>query len=434
MSSEQALRKSGPSLRTDILITGGGMVGAAQALALARLGYSVCLLERSPPPPFNPAEDPDVRVSAINLASEALLSEWGAWPDILAQRAHPYARLAVWEKSARALRLPGLAHPLNRTDFAAREIDQTHLGHMIENRVVQRGLLAAVAREPRIHLEAAEAVELLDASEAGVRLRLSNGQVIATRLLIGADGGNSGIRELAGLGVRQDAYTQHAFVIGVEHDGAAQDITWQAFTPHGPLAYLPLCAVAGQAFASLVWYDQPERIDTLMALPDEALMGAIRAEFPDTLPPLRRISRRGRFPLIKRHARAYFKPGIALVGDAAHTINPLAGQGVNLGFQDVAALAAALAEARTRGLAPGTLSVLNHYEQQRRLENLTMMSLMDGFYYTFSNDIPPLQLLRNLGLGLAGRLGPAKRQVLGYATGLASLKRLRERPAATLRS
>ncbi|MBK8971809.1 MAG: FAD-dependent monooxygenase [Hahellaceae bacterium] len=408
-----------PSADYEILIAGGGMVGAALAIALGQAGYAVAVLEKQRPAAFDPASPPDVRVSAINLASEGLLKSWGAWSPMVSQRVHPYTRLAVWEKLDRPLRLPGSTQDLNRTEFSHQDVGTLWLGHIIENLVVQRALLQVVDDMPNVRLIDGAEIDRLDhEGENGGCLTLSDGRAFRGQLIIGADGALSKIREMAELGLRADPYHQHALVIAVEHGDQAQSMTWQAFTRHGPLAFLPLASVEGKHYASLVWYDAPDRLTELMALSDEQLLTTLRSEFPDHLPPLIRITQRGRFPLVKRHARSYTKAGVALVGDAAHTINPLAGQGVNLGFQDVAALARVLSDAKRKGLKPGNPAVLSAYEGQRRLQNLAMMTLMDGFYYSFSNDIKPLKLLRNLGLSVAQRFAPAKRMVLEYATGL----------------
>ncbi len=419
-----------PGSRHDILIAGAGMVGAALAAALVsrhdatRNPLRIAVLDKQLPPPFCAATAPDLRVSALNLASERLLRSWGAWPHMAEQRIHPYARLAVWEKLAQPLRMPGQRNDLNRTEFSSHEIGTQWLGHIVENLVVQRGLLSALASQPSVEVITEATVRQFEShGEEGGTLILEDGRRFSARLVVGADGALSRVRELAGLGLRQDPYHQHAFVIGVQFDGRAQDITWQAFTPHGPLAFLPLASVGERHYASLVWYDDPERIKQLMTLDDPTLLAIIREEFPDALPPLLAITGKGHFPLVKRHARDYTGAGIALIGDAAHTINPLAGQGVNLGFQDAAALAQAIDEGLSKGHRPGSRVTLGRYEGQRRLQNLMMMTLMDGFYYTFSNDIKPLKLARNIGLGLAGRLLPAKRKVLEYATGFHQAQR-----------
>jgi 2-octaprenyl-3-methyl-6-methoxy-1,4-benzoquinol hydroxylase len=406
----------------DVVIAGGGMVGSALAAALARGKFTLCVLEKSLPPPFNPDSPPDIRVSAVNLASEQLLQSWGAWPFMAAQRIHPYSRLAVWEKLQQPLRFPGFAGDLNRTEFSCRELGTLWLGHIIENLVIQRALLAVLAQYDNVDIiSGAQVKDLQCRGESGGTIVLEDGRRFNGKLLVGADGALSKVRELACLGVREDAYHQHAFVLAVEYAGTAQDITWQAFRPHGPLAFLPLASIGQRHYASLVWYDHPDRITELMKLEDRVLLAAIAQEYPDSLPALLRITQKAHFPLVKRHAKGYTAPGIALVGDAAHTINPLAGQGVNLGFQDVAALASSLADGRRKGYLPGSMATLSHYENQRRLQNLMMMTLMDGFYYAFSNDIKPLKLARNIGLSLAGRLLPAKRKVLEYATGLSQL-------------
>ena len=401
-----------------VLIVGANMVGAAQALSLAREHIPVTIVEPQLPAPFNPESEPDVRVSAINLASEGLLRRFGAWEGVQRQRCHPYKQLAVWEKSAPASPFPFAARLGNRTDFHASEIAVPYLGHMIENVVIQRALLEAIAEEPLVTLIPDVGLARIEQHQVdGVSVTLSNGERHEGCLLIGADGAQSEVRKEAGLQLREDRYSQQAMVIGIRHAGPARDITWQAFRPAGPLAYLPLADVNGQSYGSLVWYEEPARLAELMALDDNALLARIVREFPADLPQPEAITARARFPLIKRHARRYGCAGVLLVGDAAHTINPLAGQGVNLGFRDVAGLTRALVEGIDQRYPPGHPWVLKRYEHYRRLDNLMMMSLMDAFYYLFSNDIGPLKTLRNLGLGLASKMPMARRQVLGYATG-----------------
>lgn len=410
------------STKKNMLVVGGGMVGGTVAKGLADQGFSVRVIERQIPPDFGPDSAPDIRVSAINLASEAFLRQLGIWPHIEAQRLHPYRRLAVWEKLGRRLTLPGIRQPLNRTEFHAEEVGTRHLGYMIENLVIQRGIWRALEAHPNVELITGHSVtDLLREDERITGVTLDDGQTLRSDCVIAADGALSRVRTLAGLGLREDPYSQHAMVIAVAYRGAASDITWQAFTPHGPLAFLPLCDVGQESFASLVWYDSPQRLAELKSLPLDILQRRVQEEFPEELPPLTRITQVGSFPLVKRHAKRYVQSGLALIGDAAHTINPLAGQGVNLGFQDATALLQAFAEAPDRDPEAGFLPVLENYERQRRMDNLLMMTLMDSFYYLFSNDVGPLRALRNLGLGIAQRTGPGKRKVLEYATGLNAL-------------
>jgi 2-octaprenyl-3-methyl-6-methoxy-1,4-benzoquinol hydroxylase len=245
-------------------------------------------------------------------------------------------------------------------------------------------------------------------------LELTDGRVLTTSLLVAADGGQSKIRQSVGLGVTSWDYQQHALVLYVETDYAQQDITWQRFTPTGPQAFLPLTGHYG----SLVWYHQPDEIKRLSALSLTALKTELVKAFPDCLGEIKQVIATASFPLKRQHAQHYVKHGVALVGDAAHTINPLAGQGVNIGLLDAAALAEVLVEARLQGKNISDIAILKRYERVRRLENLKMMTVMDVFYQVFSNDVLPVRLLRNMGLGLAERVQPAKRKVMRSAMGL----------------
>ncbi|MFE8070517.1 FAD-dependent oxidoreductase [Marinobacteraceae bacterium S3BR75-40.1] len=399
---------------SDVIVVGGGMIGAALALGLGRAGWRVTLIDRQTPPPFMADRAPDMRVSALSAGTEALLRRLGAWAGIEGMRLAPYRRLEVWE-DLRQVPLLGDS-PFNHTLFDAADLKRSHLGHIVENSVTQRALWDALEPLENVVCRAPAEVVSLQATAADVTLTLAEGDTLKARLLVGADGAQSQIRTLAGIGTDSDTYAQQALVARVRHAGAPRDITWQAFFPSGPRAYLPLPADNGQAQASLVWYDAPERLDALMALDDEAFQNAIQDAFPDTLPPLQAVTGRARFPLARSHAQQYVKGRVALVGDAAHTINPLAGQGANLGFQDVSALLAQL----TGATDPGAPAPLQAWARERRPANLMMMAAMDLFYYGFSNDHLPLKLARNLGLGIAGRLRPARRQVARYAMGLDS--------------
>jgi len=245
-------------------------------------------------------------------------------------------------------------------------------------------------------------------------IKLADGRVLSTKLLVAADGGQSRVRQAVGLGVTSWDYNQHALVIYIETEYSQQDITWQRFVPTGPQAFLPLTGHYG----SIVWYHSPDEVSRLKALPHEELKCELMAAFPEALGHVKKVLATGSFPLKRQHAQAYVKPGVVLVGDAAHMINPLAGQGVNIGLLDAAALGEVLVDAIKRGDAPGELKVLRRYEKIRRHENLKMMTVMDVFYKVFSNEILPIKILRNLGLGLAERILPAKNKVMRAAMGL----------------
>lgn len=402
----------------DIVIVGAGMVGAALATGLGRSGLSVALVDQAQPPEFNPNEAPDIRVSAVSAGSETYLRELGVWPAIFAMRTTPYRRLAVWDETRHPLSslLPG---KLADVTFDARNLSATHLGHIIENRVTQRALWDEANAQTSVTTYAGRSLTGLTNEPDKASVRLDDGTELHGQMIVGADGGNSRVRALAGIGTKSDQYEQQAMVVSVRYKGAVEDITWQGFYPSGPRAFLPLHdAGNGESWASLVWYDSPSTLANLKSLNNEALAHTIQQSFPDDLPPITHVEAKASFPIARQHANQYANQRVVLVGDAAHTINPLAGQGVNLGFQDAQCLQSLLREAQRSGddLANGKL--LSAYEQQRRPANQRMMMAMDLFYHLFSNRTPPLHLLRNLGLGAAKAMPFARNQVAKYAMGI----------------
>jgi 2-octaprenyl-3-methyl-6-methoxy-1,4-benzoquinol hydroxylase len=391
----------------DFCVVGGGMVGSAMALGLAKLGFKVAIIEPSMPVFFDSKQTPDMRVSAISLTSEALLQDLGAWEHIKNMRLCPYKRLSVWDK------------PSCRTDFDCKAIEQPHLGHIIENRLVQLGLHAAISDYQNVVFYKNLKVTNITSTDAS-QVTLEDGQIIHAKILIGADGGNSAVRDAANIGVQGWQYAQQALGIQIKTYAVQQDITWQQFTPDGPMAFLPLY----DGFASLVWYHNAQDIRHLKSLSKIKLKQHILKHFPDELVDFEVLDVAG-FPLTRMHANQYFKGNSVLIGDAAHTINPLAGQGVNLGFKDVSALLSRINELlaihdRSTILQPSHYCQwLKKYEIARRRDNLVMMSAMDLLYSTFSNNNMPLKMLRNIGLKLANHSGPIKNNAMKYAMGLA---------------
>lgn len=388
-------------LNADVTLIGGGMVGAAAACRLAQAGFSVALVEAQAPQLFAPEQPMDLRVSAISPASIRLLQACGAWEAVLAMRACPYRRLETWESEGMATR------------FAAEQLGVSELGYIVENRVLQLALWQQLQGLSNVTILVGTQLSALKQGAEEIRCILSDGRQISSRLLLGVDGALSRTRELAQIGVTSWDYRQACLLINVDIAGEQQDITWQQFTPRGPRAFLPLAGSHG----SLVWYDTPERVRELQALPLPQLAEQVRREFPERLPEFS-VTAAGSFALTRRHAQRYVNGRVVLLGDAAHTIHPLAGQGVNLGFKDVTTLCELLASSRQAGNAWDEPALLGDYERQRRRDNLLMQTAMDGFYLTFSNDLPPLRLLRNMGLLLAEHGGPLKRLALRYALGL----------------
>ncbi len=384
----------------DICVIGGGMVGSALAIGLGKLGLEVAVVEPKKPKPFDVSQQPDMRVSAISLTSGKLMSDLGAWDNIQAMRLCPYSRLAVWDNRS------------CRTDFDSADLGQPYLGHIIENRIVQLGLQQELSTYENIHLFTDDAISV----KLG-QITLSSGKTIQAKFLVGADGAQSKVREAANIGVQGWQYKQQALGIKIKTNEPQQDITWQQFTPDGPMAYLPLF----DGYGSLVWYQSIEQTRLLKGLSKTKLKQQIQQHFPNDLVDFEVLDVAS-FGLTRMHANQYFKGNTVLVGDAAHTINPLAGQGVNLGFKDVSVLLNIIEKQQTEATSDTWLlrpeSWLKEYEKNRRNDNLVMMSAMDVLYATFSNNSTPLKVLRNLGLKLANASGPLKKQAMKYAMGL----------------
>jgi 2-octaprenyl-3-methyl-6-methoxy-1,4-benzoquinol hydroxylase len=385
----------------DVVIVGGGMVGAAVACCLGDSGLSVAIIEAQVSENFTPDQPHDLRVSALSIASRNILEAVGAWQGVVSRRFCPFKRMRVWETAG-------------DTTFNSDDIRYPELGYIVENRITQLALLERLADFDNIKLLMPQTISKINYNGYDSELVLADGDVLQAKLLVAADGGTSRVRQSVGLGVTSWDYNQHALVIYVETAYPQQDITWQRFVPSGPQAFLPLSGNYG----SLVWYQSPDEVRRLQGLSYADLKAELVATFPDCLGEIIQILGVASFPLKRQHAQSYVKQGVALVGDAAHMINPLAGQGVNIGLLDAAALAEVLVDAHSKGKNIADLTVLKRYESMRRTENLKMMTLMDVFYKSFSNDILPVKLIRNLGLGLAQRLTPVRNKAMKAAMGL----------------
>lgn len=386
----------------DVVIVGGGMVGAAVACGLGNSVIKVAVIEKFLPEAFDSEQSHDLRVSALSIASKNILESVGAWQGILNKRFCPFKRMRVWETAG-------------DTEFNSDDINCSELGFIVENRVIQLALLERLAGFNNVELLAPKNIKKINYSTSEQTiLEFDDGDEIHAKLIVAADGGNSRVRQTVGLGVTSWDYKQHALVIYVETDYGQQDITWQHFVASGPQAFLPLTGHYG----SIVWYNSADEIRRLKTLSKEDLMVELTASFPDCLGKIKQILGLASFPLKRQHAQQYVKEGAVLVGDAAHMINPLAGQGVNIGLLDAAALSEVLVEAVGKGEDIAKVSVLQRYEKMRRNENLKMMTVMDAFYRVFSNEILPVKFFRNFGLGLAERLLPVKNKVMRMAMGL----------------
>ncbi len=411
----------------DCVVVGGGMVGAASALTLAQLGLRVALVEQFEPEPYLPGQSFDLRVSAISLASQHLLEQLGAWSQVTQWRACPYKRLGVWEQA------------YAYTEFNAHDIEQKQLGHIVENRLLQLALWQKINTQPNIALFCPYNLINLSQNESQISLTLKNNTAltetnITGKLVIAADGANSQVRQMVDIGITAWDYQQSAMLINVKTEKPQQDITWQKFFPTGPVAFLPLKRVpltkvasskennAEQGgYASLVWYHQRDEIKRLSALSNKQLQQEVMATFPKRLGKIEVIDK-GAFPLTRRHANSYQSKRVLLLGDAAHTINPMAGQGVNLGFKDVKALQTIIASAIGNGECWHDVNVLGRYETMRRNDNLLMMSTMDALYHSFSHPSSIVKVLRNLSLLAINKVPfintAVKNKALAYACGI----------------
>ena len=385
----------------DVIVVGGGMVGAAVACCLGGSNLQVAVIEAQTPKAFAPEQAHDLRVSALSVASKKILESIGAWPGVIARRSCPFRRMRVWENQG-------------DTTFNSNDIAYPELGHIVENRITQLALLERASQFANVQLLMPQTISKISYDGRCSTIQLADGRGLRAKLLVAADGGQSRVRQSVGIGVTSWDYNQHALVIYIETAYPQQDITWQRFVPSGPQAFLPLTGNYG----SIVWYNSPDEVRRLQALPYPQLQAELMAKFPDCLGEVTQILGVTSFPLKRQHAQRYVKPGVALVGDAAHMINPLAGQGVNIGFLDAAALAEVLIQAQKQGKNIADLSVLQQYEKQRRNQNLKMMTVMDMFYRFFSNDILPVKLLRNVGLGFAQHITPVRLKVMKEAMGL----------------
>lgn len=393
----------------DLIIAGGGMVGAGLAALLGAFrpteDLRVAILEPRPVSFPGVEEAFDLRVSALSRASQRVLERVGAWPRVVERGVAPYQRMVVWDE----LGAPGRAGSIS---FDAAELGEPDLGHIVENRAVQAALTERAISRGVTLLRAG--VAGLEAGEEAISVLTTEGRKLSAALLVAADGANSPVRKHAGIDARGWEYGQHAIVAHLQAEKDHAFTAWQRFLATGPLALLPLA----DGRVSLVWSATPERAAELVALRDDAFAAAVTAASGSVLGRLTPTTRRAAFPLRLLHALDYTRPRIALVGDAAHNVHPLAGQGVNLGLMDCAALTEVLGEASKRGADPGDSAPLRRYERWRKAENLPAMALMDSLKRLFSNDDPALSWARRTGLGIADRAGPIKRALIERAMGL----------------
>jgi 2-octaprenylphenol hydroxylase len=397
----------------DLVIVGGGMTGLALAAGLAETSLQIAIIEAAPQPPVWHPEKLEIRVSALSEASKQLLDKLGAWSQMQRLRVNPYQGMVVWDSEGTA-----------EVAFNAREAGVKNLGYLVENSVTQLGLLEAVKQQANLYwlrgVKPVEISEPLDA--AGCReLTLSNGEKIQAGLVVAADGAHSWLRQQGDFATREWDYNHHALVTSVRTEKSHENAAWQRFHASGPLAFLPLNREGDDHWCSIVWSTSPEQAAELLALDEAAFNQRLTSAFEGRLGKVLVSEERGVYPLRQRHAVDYVKPGLALMGDAAHTIHPLAGQGVNLGFLDVATLTQVIEQASQKRQPLGSLAVLKAYQHKRKPDNLAMMALMESFKRLFATRALPVLLLRNLGMKMVNAQPWIKRQLIAQALGIRTL-------------
>jgi 2-octaprenylphenol hydroxylase len=393
--------------RADLLIVGAGMVGSALALALQNSGLDILLVDGGPLSvnPFDPTAAFEPRVSALSAASQRMLQRLNVWDGIVSRRASPYSDMEVWDGSG-----TGQVH------FSASSVHADVLGHIVENRVIQDALVERL-HDSDIGLLANARLEQMRRSGDDWLLTLADGRTLRAPVVVAADGANSAVRRLTGTETREWDYMHHAIVTSVRTTDSHRKTAWQRFTDDGPLAFLPL-EREGEHWCSIVWSVTPVEAERLMTLDDEVFCEALERAFEGRLGNVVAADPRVCVPLRQRHAKRYVAEGLALIGDAAHTIHPLAGQGVNLGFLDAAVLAEVLHHGAERGERLADERVLSRYERRRMPHNLVLMAAMEGFERLFQADPLPLRWLRNTGLKMVDQSSEAKAMFVRQAMGL----------------
>ena len=393
----------------EVIVVGGGMVGAALAALLGEAGISVTVLDARPAPLVSDDVGrglPAPRVSALTPVSQRLLTHLGVWSWMAERRVSPYQGMRVWDGEGSG-----------EIAFEAADIGLRELGHIVENDVVLAGLEARLAALPSVTQRFGVRVSGIEREDETQTLTLDDGSRWTAPLVVAADGARSPLRRLAGIEVREHDTGHVALVTTLRCEQAHGGVARQVFLPDGPLAFLPLRVEEDDHHCSIVWSTRPEHAERLLALDPAAFAEALNAAMEDRLGKIDVLDEVHHFPLTQRHAHDYTAPGLALIGDAAHSIHPLAGQGVNLGFLDAAVLAEEIIHARQRGVALGDARTLARYARRRRGDNAAMLALMDGFRLLFGAQHPALRLIRNVGLSSTDKLMPLKRIMIRQAAG-----------------
>jgi 2-octaprenyl-6-methoxyphenol hydroxylase len=403
----------------DVVVSGGGMVGLSLGLALAQGGFRTVVADMAP---MTAQLDPkfDGRVSALAYASIRMYRALGVW-EALANDAQPIREILVTDGA------PGRAASPFSLHFDAAEVGAPELGAIVENRHIRAALQARALQEKNLTLIAPAAVKSVATQAGGVKAVLGNGETVAAALAIAADGRVSPLRDAAGIKTIGWSYPQIGIVATVEHERPHHGVAYEHFLPAGPFAILPMTGNR----SSLVWTEEKAKAPALLALDEDRFNAELARRFGAHLGGVKASGPRWSYPLSFHIARDFVKPRLALAGDCAHGIHPIAGQGLNLGLKDAAALAEVLLDAARLGQDIGALDVLKRYERWRRFDSVALAASTDALNRLFSNDIAPLRALRDIGMGIVDSIGPARRFFMRHAGGdVGKLPRLMKGEAA----
>lgn len=396
----------------DVLVVGAGMIGATFALALARSPLSVALLDAGSPPAPPSGDGYDLRVSAVSPGTKSILETVGAWERMDASRVGPYQSMYVWD-----------AGSSGSIEFDAAEIGEPWLGFIVENNNIHKALLEAIESTDNIDCRFGMSPERLDMDPRRCSLVLESGEALSARLVVGADGARSWLRKALGISLDMRLYGQQAFVCETRTRLPHRQTAWQRFLPSGPVAFLPLAS----GHCSVVWTCDAELAAELAALETADFARRLEEAFDGRLGSVEVVGPVRSFDLSRRQAAQYVVERGALIGDAAHVVHPLAGQGANLGFADAWSLSRVLLEAERRERDIGRRHVLRRYERWRRSENYSMMRMLDALNALFSTDSALAGRIRGLGLGMVDARGWLKhflaRQALGARVPAADMQR-----------
>ena len=388
-------------IETDVLIIGGGLVGGTLACALAQSGVKAVAVDLDPPATqLEPIYDG--RSSAISLSSQRVLETVGIWR-YMTEGAAAIDEIRVTDGNS-----PLFLH------YDHKEVGDDPLGWIAENRVMRHGIFQRFTELDDAVLLAPAKLKSYERGPDGVRAEMADGTTVSAALLVGADGRKSRIREDAGIGLAFFDYHQTGIVLTLAHEKPPKNVAQEPFLPSGPFAILPL---PGNR-SSIVWTEKNHLIPTFMAMDDETFMSELKSRFGDFLGEIEVIGPRFAYPLTIQFADAYIAPRLALVGDAAHGMHPIAGQGMNMGVRDVAALTEILVEAKRLGLDLGSTAVLERYPRWRRFDNWAMLALTDVLNRLFSNDIAPIRIARDIGLAVVNKIPPLRKTLMRHAMGV----------------